>query len=409
MIPELDTVQKFLQPVRTPLLWRVIPWTFFSVGLAQLVSLYPLIQWHQRQLIEHRFEVVQARVDSVVVQPDQSPGALAQAIDAATVARIRGLTLHTNVGQPVVVRGDVPAPITPPEGKAYSYTKLDKKTMAVSWWTRGAQPLMATAVLDIEQETRQHEEFVLKAALLSVPSALIATLIGCFILLHGVILPVRRLRDELLAREAEHLPTTHDTPTSIDELDDVRSFVDQLAQARASALAMETLAVTDELTSVFTRRYFNESLELQLSLTEREGADLSVITIDVDFFKSINDTYGHAEGDEVLKRVAQICRDTLRAGDLLARFGGEEFVVLLPNTGVQGAGAVAEKVRHAIETGVRTPRPVTASLGTSTWAGCDDPTGEKMLRHADAAMYVAKRAGRNRVVQYELTTTKLAS
>lgn len=410
MIPELDTVQKFLQPARTPLLWRIIPWTFFSVGLAQLVSLYPLMQWHRHQLYDHRVEITKARLETALNSAAlEKTEEVAHALNIAMTPNMRGLGLYSASGQLISLQGEAPVSEGMSSGRGYSYAQPKPETLVVSWTLPGGNGLGASATLDISEERKRQEEFVLRAVLLSVPSALIATLIGCFILLRGVILPVRRLRDELLARDEAHVATTEDVAASIDELDDLRSFVDRLAQARASAQAMETLATTDELTSVYTRRYFKEALERHLSLAQDEHAELSVVTIDIDFFKSINDTYGHATGDEVLKHVAQTCRDTLRAGDTLARFGGEEFVVLLPNTGVEGAGAVSEKVRQAIEKSVRIPRPVTASLGTSTWQKEKDPTGEQMLRHADEALYVAKRTGRNRVVQYELTPRKMAS
>jgi diguanylate cyclase (GGDEF)-like protein len=314
---------------------------------------------------------------------------------------MRGLALYSQNGTLLASQGDAPSWQAHAGEQPISSVKLEQRTMRVAWTTSAPPGIHAVAALNIEPEIKSQEQFVLRAAALSIPSALIATLVGTLILMRGVILPIRRLRDELLARDGGHLPSPGNPHASIDGLDDVRSFVDQLTEARASAQAMAVLAVTDELTSLYTRRYFNDAFELQLDAARRDKTELSVAMIDVDRFKSINDTYGHAVGDEVLKRVARTCRETLRTGDVLARFGGEEFVVLLPNTGVEGVAAVAEKVRRAIEHETGFPRPVTVSVGTSTWCWRQDATGEALLRRADEALYIAKHAGRNRVVQAE--------
>lgn len=119
--------------------------------------------------------------------------------------------------------------------------------------------------------------------------------------------------------------------------------------------------------------------------------------LDVDVFKTYNDAFGHPAGDEVLRRVGAILRKASRGSDMAARFGGEEFSVILPHTGTDGAAIIAERIRRAVESADLPHRKVTVSLGTATFEG--KPCVESdLLAAADAALYEAKRSGRNRVV-----------
>ncbi len=161
------------------------------------------------------------------------------------------------------------------------------------------------------------------------------------------------------------------------------------------------LAVTDGLTGLFNHRRFQEALQTEIFRAERHKRPLSVLMIDVDFFKKINDAMGHPAGDELLRRLAQILGLDLRQTDLLARYGGEEFTVLLPETTKAEAVQVGERMRSAVEMtaneGSTWPQKVTVSLGVATWPE-DGTTAEGVLHAADQAMYTAKRQGRNRVV-----------
>ena len=160
------------------------------------------------------------------------------------------------------------------------------------------------------------------------------------------------------------------------------------------------LATMDVLTAVWNRRHFMEQAAGEVARAWRYGRPLSVLLFDLDHFKLVNDTYGHAAGDETLRMVVQRARDALRASDGIGRYGGEEFVVLLPETDADAAQVAAERVREAI---AATPVafdehrfPVTASIGVATWRD-SEPSIEQALRRADAALYEAKLAGRNRV------------
>jgi two-component system cell cycle response regulator len=173
------------------------------------------------------------------------------------------------------------------------------------------------------------------------------------------------------------------------------------------------LALTDELTKLYNRRYFNSHLDGLLLQAEDQNKSISLLMIDIDHFKSINDTYGHDEGDSVLIEVAQRTRRYVRECDLVARLGGEEFVVVMPDARTGVGLQVAERLRQSIES-----RPVTLANGTDLTvtvsvglASTRDQTGTTralLLKAADEALYKAKRSGRNRVVVGELDEALVA-
>jgi two-component system cell cycle response regulator len=174
------------------------------------------------------------------------------------------------------------------------------------------------------------------------------------------------------------------------------------AELRQSVTQTLALAVTDELTGLYNRRYFDRHLSLMLEKAREQERDMAVMLIDMDFFKSVNDNHGHDIGDAVLKEFSQRLRRNIRGVDLACRFGGEEFVVLMPDTDYRQAQGVAERVRMAVaERGFETPelRPltVTCSVGVALNERQAD-TPEMILKRADVALYRAKREGRNRVV-----------
>jgi diguanylate cyclase (GGDEF)-like protein len=175
---------------------------------------------------------------------------------------------------------------------------------------------------------------------------------------------------------------------------------DAIAQELQRSLAkQEQLALTDALTSLHNRRFFEEVLRLEGERASRSGSSLAVIVIDLDHFKHVNDTFGHQAGDEVLRTAAVRLSSVVRGGDVLARYGGEEFVAVLPDTGAHTAGQVAERYRRAIGAtpvivGDRTSIRVTASVGVAVLP-VHAATTEELLQAADNALYIAKRLGRN--------------
>jgi diguanylate cyclase (GGDEF)-like protein len=159
------------------------------------------------------------------------------------------------------------------------------------------------------------------------------------------------------------------------------------------------MAYTDPLTKAKNRAAFNDSLQREYQLARRNSAHLSLVFIDIDHFKSINDNYGHECGDVALASVAGIITENIRGSDIIFRYGGEEFVCLLSNTDLNTAGEVAERIRlaiadHTLAYGMKTLN-MTASLGVSTLNGVDSM--DSFVNRADKAMYQAKKQGRNQV------------
>jgi two-component system cell cycle response regulator len=177
---------------------------------------------------------------------------------------------------------------------------------------------------------------------------------------------------------------------------------------RAMLQSSVSMAYTDALTGVYNRRYMNSHLDRKIMEITEAGKPVSVMMFDIDHFKPINDTYGHAAGDEVLKQLAARVADNVRDFDMVARYGGEEFVVIMPTTPPEAAFMVAERVRNRIAgapfpiPGQEEPLEVTVSIGVATTT---DPAEEaaSLVARADASLYEAKRTGRNRSCSAELT------
>ncbi|MGE4294709.1 MAG: diguanylate cyclase [Campylobacterales bacterium] len=169
---------------------------------------------------------------------------------------------------------------------------------------------------------------------------------------------------------------------------------------------IKTVGTVDPLTGLFNRQIFNELLRREIARAKRHGDPLSLLVLDIDHFKRVNDTFGHLAGDRVLEGLAKELTATLRTSDLLSRWGGEEFAVLLPHTDCEGARQAAEKLRQAVETcEFEGPGRITISIGAATWQ-----TGEEMdafFDRADRALYEAKKQGRNRVCSLEAQPGKI--
>lgn len=190
--------------------------------------------------------------------------------------------------------------------------------------------------------------------------------------------------EELVARVKVHLK--------------IKALQDEL---REKNLRLEELSNTDGLTKVVNRRHLMELLDLEFTRARRYNSTLSFVMVDVDHFKTINDKHGHQTGDEALTAVAGVLRQDLRRNDVVGRYGGEEFSLLLPETVGEGAKVVAERYRKRIEeydlvTKAGTLK-LSASFGVAELAP-DMPDIDALVRRADAAMYQAKHEGRNRVI-----------
>ncbi|MCZ7575074.1 MAG: diguanylate cyclase [Ardenticatenaceae bacterium] len=198
-----------------------------------------------------------------------------------------------------------------------------------------------------------------------------------------------------------------DTPGTFSERDAerLRPFANAAAIALENARLfreVQRLANIDELTGTYNRRFFFELAERELGRACRFGHPLSAVMLDIDHFKRVNDHHGHTVGDQVLREVARRCHENIREVDILGRYGGEEFIIILPETDAVGASATAERLRRIAHTAIitdRGPVTVTLSLGVATLNQNDSL--HAMLKRADQALYGAKQAGRNRVCVVE--------
>lgn len=199
---------------------------------------------------------------------------------------------------------------------------------------------------------------------------------------------------------------------SIDDVSLIGSLADNVSVAIENAelhLERERQAVTDGLTGIANRRSFNETFSREFERARRYGESLSLVVIDLDFLKKINDTYGHQAGDAAIQTIGRLLKQSSRSIDLPARYGGEEFCLLLPNTELDMAQQLAERLRRLInEVEVEGPGRISASLGVACYPlHADDP--DLLFHKADEALYVAKQSGRNQVKVATAGVTKSLS
>jgi diguanylate cyclase (GGDEF)-like protein len=190
------------------------------------------------------------------------------------------------------------------------------------------------------------------------------------------------------------------------DLDVLDSIAPQIAMALDRVSLQERLgefaqlSVTDPLTGLLNRRYIEERLDEEISRSSRSGEPISFLMLDVDEFKSYNDRFGHPAGDEALRIVGAILQQNLRGADVAVRYGGEEFSVLLPDTNVEEAEAIAERIRSHVERTEFPKRKVTVSIGVASRSSEDGDVAELVLA-ADKALFRAKESGRNNVQVYD--------
>lgn len=187
-------------------------------------------------------------------------------------------------------------------------------------------------------------------------------------------------------------------------------MIDKLEQ---SQIALKNLAILDELTGVYNRREFNSQLKNELERSKRYGHSFSLLLLDIDYFKKLNDTYGHQAGDEALRRIASLLKQECRDLDRVARYGGEEFIVILPETPGSIAYAVTERIReviadYALAISSEQTINITVSGGLATFP-TDGDAQESLIYAADQALYAAKRSGRNQVIVYSSLSAKKIS
>jgi diguanylate cyclase (GGDEF)-like protein len=216
----------------------------------------------------------------------------------------------------------------------------------------------------------------------------------------GICMPLIGRGEKLIG-----LITLHNKKKSRHFLDQEKKLFSIFANYSAQAIentmlykSKEHLSLTDGLTGLYNHRYFQEQLEVEVKRAQRYDLNLSLIMIDLDHFKEFNDTYGHLEGDNLLRKISQILKSSLRETDFVARYGGEEFAIILPETNKQGASIAAERIRKTVneqtfgEGGVK----MTISLGVASYPD-DACLRADLIKRADEALYRAKREGRNRI------------
>jgi two-component system cell cycle response regulator len=217
----------------------------------------------------------------------------------------------------------------------------------------------------------------------------------------------RRQAGVFFLRRGEHEP-----PLSREDV----AFADTVVKAAVAAIQraqimestkadnarLEALASTDPLTDVLNRRALDERLAVELERARRYTSEVTLLMVDIDHFKRVNDTHGHLVGDDVLMEVAALLTQTVRTTDIVARYGGEEFAIILPETGEEGAIRFAERIRERMEGNAfrvddTLTLRVTASIGVATYPAPKVDTVEDLIARADQALYRAKAEGRNRV------------
>ena len=187
-------------------------------------------------------------------------------------------------------------------------------------------------------------------------------------------------------------------PNLMDELKILSSHLNVAIENISLRRKLQEMADTDGLTGIYNHRYFQHTLDRELSRAERYSRPLSLVMIDIDHFKKLNDTLGHQTGDAVLHDLSMLTKNMLRTTDVFCRYGGEEFVIVMPETDKSGAIGVAERIRRAVEKhNFRStdgkPFGITISLGVSAIPPVTDK--KSLIKAADTALYRAKRDGRN--------------
>ncbi len=170
----------------------------------------------------------------------------------------------------------------------------------------------------------------------------------------------------------------------------------QEQQLKEHNITLKKQLITDQLTKLYNRKHFDETIEKEIQRAKRYNTALSIIVADIDFFKKVNDNYGHIAGDNILSEFASIIKNNIRATDMAFRYGGEEFVILLPNTTSQEAKLLAKKLRKILKEHTFTnPKQITCSFGISEYK--DKDTKETLFKKADEALYYVKNNGRDNI------------
>ncbi|HYA92867.1 MAG TPA: sensor domain-containing diguanylate cyclase [Thermodesulfobacteriota bacterium] len=202
------------------------------------------------------------------------------------------------------------------------------------------------------------------------------------------------------------LSLNSDEPNAFDAQD--LQFLSVIGYQMAASLkhfqrfsSVKNMATYDTLTGLYNRRYFEERLGVEAEKSFYSGVPLSLVMVDIDHFKKVNDTFGHTEGDEILCKISSLLKNSVRRKDTVARYGGEEFMLILPEAGLEQSFVIAERIRQSVEKTLfeveRAQVNLTLSMGISNFPSHRVKSKEELIKMADQALYDAKRGGRNRV------------
>jgi len=191
------------------------------------------------------------------------------------------------------------------------------------------------------------------------------------------------------------------------------SIATEVAELRLNLDELSNLIRTDPLTGIANYRYFLQALEQEIERTQRSGLPTSLIMLDIDFFKKVNDQWGHEVGNQALVHLSLILQKTVRKLDIPCRYGGEEFAVILPDTNLAACLPVAERIRQGIEQApldvAGQPLRITVSLGITTYIDKQQTSVEELVKQADKYLYQAKETGRNRVCHTDLPSIDIVT
>lgn len=264
-------------------------------------------------------------------------------------------------------------------------------------------------VITVVEKSEIIHGIIIKIFISLVIVALVSLLIGRLVsrtLSDKIICPLLSLESRLKAIVSGNDVTKHsDSFSEFSEIDKITEGIEDLThqslfqknqELEQKNKLMQTLSETDHLTGLFNRRKFNEELEKEYQRAKRYDSIFSVIMLDIDWFKKVNDTYGHDAGDRVLKELSFILNSTIRSVDKVARWGGEEFLILCPQTGLDGATVIAKKIRETVEHNpFSVLGKITVSVGVREYS--PDLSLDELLIEVDHKLYQAKSNGRNRV------------
>ena len=201
------------------------------------------------------------------------------------------------------------------------------------------------------------------------------------------------LTNNLSPKDKETIKKMHHLVVDMDT-----DLIRKIAELHDENIQLKALALVDSLTGLFNTRFFLRNLEIEMARTKRTGNSCSLMIIDLDNFKQLNDTFGHIEGDKFLRKVAKVLQRDVRATDMVCRYGGDEFAVIMPATELYTAVRIANRLHRAISK-IRTPDRliISSSIGIAEYRAASSYKIEEFINATDSAMYQAKRSGKNKV------------